>query len=735
MSEAFDKLHRDIKEFVWDADWYRLRPIQSRSIEVILETDQDLLISAPTASGKTEAAFMPVLSQIVENPHESVRALYIGPLKALINDQFRRLETDICRHADIPVHRWHGDVSSSKKKKLVERPSGVLLITPESIESLFVNRTRYLDRLFAATDFVVIDEMHSFMGTERGAHLRSLLSRLDRLAAEPARRIGLSATIGDEIQKPSEWLSRGPDSEVALVEAQESGELQVIVHGYEQLPADLDAEVDLSEQDLDDAKDVAEDIFRTMRGQKNLIFGNAKAELEDFTDKLQELCRTHRVPEEFFIHHGSLDKSLRENAEAHMQSDQPGTTLCTNTLELGIDVGLIDTVGQFDPPWTVSSLAQRVGRSGRQEGHPSRLRFFIQEEAPLSEGDLVKRLYPQLLQSVAMVNLFALEQWCEPLRQKRHFSTLVQQILSVLKETGGIEAKDLYSRLVVSGPFQDVEPGEFGDLLRRMANEELVEQIPESHDLILGTGGERIVNHYEFYAAFQTPEHFDVRHGSDRIGEVRPSGITEGDHIILAGRRWEVEAVRTREEEILVFPTSGRKPPLFLSGGFGEVHRRIREEMHKVLFDGSPTFLDRKGRTILESAQRTAREAGLEHRRLIEHGPHTWVFHWTGDRIFRTVRALASMEGYEVENDPFNLTLDIRDTGAQEVKRLLREVASQPTNDVELAETMKDDLKEVEKYDQYLPKFLLNRGFGHNYLDCSGAADWAESLLEQIETQ
>lgn len=732
MPQSFDRLHRSVQEFVWNAGWSELRPIQSEAIQVVYDSEKDLLLSAPTASGKTEAAFMPVLSKVVEDPSSSVRALYVGPLKALINDQFRRLENELCRHADIPVHRWHGDVSSSKKKKLVEQPSGVLLITPESIESLFVNRSRYLSRLFASTEFVVIDEIHSFMGTERGAHLRSLLSRLDDIRGERARRIGLSATVGEETDEPKRWLSGDHPDHVELIEQAESGALQAIIHGYEKAPAKLDDPETLGDQDLDDAWDLADDIFRTMRGKTNLIFGNNKAVLEDLVDKLRTLCKEHRVPEEFFIHHGSLDKSIREAAETRMQSDEPGTTLCTNTLELGIDVGLIDTVGQLDPPWTVSSLAQRVGRSGRHEGEPSRLRFFVQEETPVSETELPGRLFPRLLQSVAMFRLFVVENWCEPFRPKRHYSTLVQQILSVLKQTGGVDANQLYEGLVDRGPFDDVQPSEFADLLRTLGEKKLLEQVPGTNNLILDVAGERIVNHFRFYAAFQTPERFDVRHNKDRIGEVDPTGIQEEDHLLLAGRRWEVEQVREKKKEILVFPTKGKKPPVFITPSMRNLHPRIRKEMRRILLsDDDPEFLDGKASELLSYAQEVAVEATLGEDRIVQRGLHSYLFHWAGDRVVRTIVQIASAEGYDVELSESWLSMKFNETDQETVESFLSEVANAPHSDIDLARQMSRPKKVVEKYDEYLPAFLLDRGYAHNYLNTAGAAEWADHVLRE----
>lgn len=728
--KAFDRLHRSVQKFVWESSWEELRPIQVQAIEVIFGTTDDLVVSAPTASGKTEAAFMPILSEVADEPEGSVRVLYVGPLKALINDQFRRLEDELCRHAGIPVHRWHGDVSGSRKQRLVEHPGGVLLITPESIESLFVNRTRELERLFAGTEYVVVDEMHAFMGTERGAHLRSLLSRIDRRAGGRVRRVGLSATLGPEIEQPKRWLSGESGDGVRVVEQEGGGELQVVVHGYEQVPADVESPEPVDEQELDDLHDVAGDIFRTMRGQTNLVFGNSKAELEVYVDRLGHLCEERRVPGEFFIHHGSLDRSIRQATEARMQGEEPATTFCTNTLELGIDVGLIDTVGQLDPPWRVSSLAQRVGRSGRHEGEPSRLRFFVRQKAAAAARGLVERLRPRLVQSVAMVELFALERWCEPFRPRRHHSTLVQQILSILKATGGLGAGELYERLVADGPFEGIEPSEFAELLRRLGREGLVGQTPGTGNLILDVGGERIVDHFRFYAAFRTPERFDVRHGADRIGEVDPGGLERGDHLLLAGRRWAVERLDRSRHEVVVSPASGKREPMFRSGGMRDVHGRVRREMRRVLAsEEQPVFVDETARRLLGEARRMADEARLDERRLVERGADTLLFPWRGDRVVRTLVAMAAAEQMEVEVERFHIGVRFVGIGRRETRAFLRDVASGAHRPLDLAGSLDRRQKAVQKYDEYLPDSLLDRVYTHNYLDVQGAREVAREIV------
>lgn len=203
----FERYAPFVQDFIYDHAWENLRGIQVAAGEAIFNTDENVLLTASTASGKTEAAFFPILTDLWENPPSSVGALYVAPLKALINDQFMRLN-DLCEEADIPVWHWHGDVSSSHKQKLLKHPSGILQITPESLEALLMHRHMAVPRLFHDLRFVVIDEVHSLLRGDRGGQTLCLVERLSRMAGVNPRRIGLSATIGDP-ERTGAFLSSG----------------------------------------------------------------------------------------------------------------------------------------------------------------------------------------------------------------------------------------------------------------------------------------------------------------------------------------------------------------------------------------------------------------------------------------------------------------------------------------------------------------------------------------------
>jgi len=706
---AFSYLHPKIQEKLYKMQWEELRSIQKDAILELYTTNHNLIISAKTASGKTEAAFLPILSQIVEKKEVGVSAIYVGPLKALINDQFQRLEK-LCDLAEIPVFKWHGDVGSSGKAKFLKIPSGVLLITPESIESLFINHPDELSRLFGSLSFIVIDEMHSFIGSERGAHLKSLLSRVLHKSQKGVRLIGLSATFGDpELAK--EWLiPRNPDSITIISDPSEQKEIQYLVRGYILEKASQDEQ---TKEDLT-ASPVIEDIVRYFYGKTALIFVNSRELLEFYTDSARNYLGRKGLPDCFRIHHGSLSKSEREDAEDALKSNQPTATFCSSTLEMGIDVGNVSRIGQIGAPWSVNSLAQRLGRSGRKEGEPSILIMFIIEKES-KEDSIVERLHPELLQAVAMSELM-IGKWNEPPQiGYYHFSTLVQQILSVIKEHGGSTAKDLFDTLIQNGAFQNVLREDFLQILRSMGASDLIEQ-DEMGVLILGLEGERIVNNFEFYSAFTTPREFSVINKGGKIGSIQSAPDLETrKFLILAGRRWEILEIDFKRSEILVEPSKGGKVPKFSSGGGADIHSKIREKMREIVTsDSVPAYLDPHGQEMLREAQHAAREAGLAENQFVVDGSHTYWFTWTSSAKHRTLFILGTeFAGLHVDCE--KIALKFKGVSPSQILEKYKKVLASCPSPEEIAEKCK--CRTSEKYDQFVPENLQIAEYAKRFID------------------
>lgn len=315
---------------MWAEQWEALRDVQEMAIPLILPADQDVIVAASTASGKTEAAFLPALTYLEQQTPVGL-IVYISPLKALINDQFGRLER-LCEDLDIPVWPWHGDISSTSKQRFFKKPHGVVLITPESLEAMLCNRGTSVAGIFKHLAYFVIDELHAFIGSERGKQLQSLLHRIDTVVGRKVPRIGLSATLGD-MQAAARFLR--PAGTAAIVDApSDASELLLIIKGFEEpVPQKGEADDKKEKQELAPLA-VAEHLFKILRGSNNLVFPNSRREVERYTHLLNELCEKGGVSREFWPHHGSLSKEIRYDTEAALkQKDQPATAVCTNTLE------------------------------------------------------------------------------------------------------------------------------------------------------------------------------------------------------------------------------------------------------------------------------------------------------------------------------------------------------------------------------------------------------------------
>ncbi|HET7056414.1 MAG TPA: DEAD/DEAH box helicase, partial [Thermomicrobiales bacterium] len=357
-SNAFGQLSRTMQRWIWDQSWSELRDIQELAVAPILARE-DVIVSAATASGKTEAAFLPILTAVEPVARTELAVLCISPLKALINDQEIRIRS-MCERIEAEVTPWHGDVAASRKAKLRRNPAGVLLITPESLEAMFVLRGSSVPGMFQNLQFVVVDELHAFIGNERGRQLQSLLNRVELATGNRIPRIGLSATIGD-LPLAAQFLRPEEPESVRLIASDAAYRpVQLQLRGYEIDEPDDPTEA-AAQQDP-----IVRDLYEIHKGATNLIFANAKTNVERYADALTRRCETDRRPNEFFAHHGNLSKELREDAEERLKSGRPTTAIATSTLELGIDIGAVDAVAQIGVPPTVSSLKQRLGRSGRR---------------------------------------------------------------------------------------------------------------------------------------------------------------------------------------------------------------------------------------------------------------------------------------------------------------------------------------------------------------------------------
>lgn len=732
-SAGFRRLHEQVQRWVWDQGWTDLRDIQERAIDPILDGGRDVIIAAATAGGKTEAAFLPICSRVVKEPTGSLRALYVSPLKALINDQFDRLDR-LCERLEIPVHRWHGDVSASHKRQVLSDPAGILLITPESLEALFVLRGTAVSRLLSRLDFVVVDELHSFIGAERGKQLQSLLSRVELVLRRRVPRIALSATLGD-MDLAAEFLRPGRALPCEILVSNESRqEVRLQIRGYRVKAPDPATERDGASIDpLDDAAVpmIATHLFEVLRGKDNLIFANSRRNVEIYGDHLRLMREQAHVPNEFWPHHGSLSKELREHAEKVLKDPTiPASVVCTTTLEMGIDIGSVATIAQVGVPPSVAGLRQRLGRSGRR-GEPSVMRIYIEEPELEPDSPPQDRLRGELVEATAMVRLLMLK-WCEPPSAGAlHLSTLVQQVLSLIAQYGGATAADAWRLLCRDGAFPAVSQETFVKLLRELGKHDLIVQSADG-TLLLGVRGERIVNHYSFYTAFVTPEEYHLVSNGHELGTLPISHpLSNGSYIIFAGQRWRVLTVDVERRIVNLEPSPAGRAPRF-TGGAAEVHERIRQEM-KAVYESteSPGFLDPNARLLLQEAREAYSAYDLQRNALVEYDGNVALFCWAGDRVLDTLLIQLRDRDLPVERD--GIALIVNGISASELASHVRSLAAQgPADAVELAATVKNKL--IEKYHVVLNEELLSIDYASSRLDPEGAWNAAVRVSAQLQS-
>ncbi len=780
MTEAdriFERFPDFIREFIFTHHWDSLRAVQVAAARTLFLSDHHLLLTSSTASGKTEAAFFPILSELYEKPPETVGALYIAPLKSLINDQFFRMD-ELLDLTGIPVTRWHGDVAQSHKKKLLDKPRGILQITPESLEAMLINRSNDALRLFGDLRYIVIDEIHTLTGSDRGNQIICQLARLGHLIGRHPRRVGLSATIGDP-NLAAAWLSAGTDTptDVPLFDEGKIRWRLGLEHFYIQnakddqgtLPGDAESPdgeapetdapaaalpADFSEAfALDHAAAVAaamaeasaphmnnnlldagyEYMYDCVKEKKSLVFSNSREETEYLCATLRQIARHRGEPDVFLIHHGNLSASIREEAEAKMKDAEIFAVTCaTVTMELGIDIGRLDRVLQSQAPNSVTSFLQRLGRSGRR-GEPPEMMMVFREEDPLPNTPLPQLIPWELLRGIAIIQLYIEDRFIEPPSTKKMpLSLLFHQTLSVLAASGELTPRKLAGRVLSLPPFADIEKEDYRTLMLSMLEHDFLE-MTEEKGLIVGLAGERLLKSFKFYAVFKDSEDFTVRAGSDEIGTITtPPPV--GDRFALAGRVWEVEELDIARHLIYVKQVDG-KMEVSWPGDFGEIHTRILERMRRVLEEDTVyPYLKPNAQKRLEVARRVARNTGLLTHSIVSLGGYTWcLFPWLGTRSFRTLRKFIVQNAGELKLSNLEFEgcyyLTFRMERGNDFDLISRLADAVETRGIDCRSLVSGgETPMFEKYDEHIPGELLRHAYAVDRL----RPDEAEARILQI---
>lgn len=765
MAQVFDRFAPFVQDFIYEHDWESLRAIQVAAADAIFNTDENVLLTSSTASGKTEAAFFPIITKLWEDPPASVGCIYIGPLKALINDQFQRL-VELCDEGEINVWHWHGDVSASHKAKLMKHPSGILQITPESLESMLLHRHSAIPMLFGDLRFVVIDEVHSLLRGDRGAQTLCLIERLSRLANVEPRRIGLSATIGDPAsaaqilsanshrgcvvphvtEAPQPWhlsmehfFTTGPQAAEKSYPLQDSGShsIELMVEDVTDTPALLadnsqtQAIVSpeaLEPADTDPAPDNADPgiayIYEHTQGRKCLVFSNSREECEAVCSTLRSYCEKNNEPDRFLIHHGNLSASFRESAEDLMRDDELTFTTCTTaTLELGIDIGKLERAFQIDAPFTVSSFLQRMGRTGRRS-LPPEMWFVMREDQPEPRAMVSESVPWKLLQGIALVQLYLEERWVEPARLGRHhYSLLYHQTMATLASSGEMTPAQLARSVLTLAPFSEVSTEDYQLLLRHLIEIDHIQTTDEG-GLIVGLAGERITNNFRFYGVFVESEEYTVRCDSQELGTVvQPPPA--GEKLAIAGNVWLVEEIDHKRRLVYVTQVKG-KVPAYFGECPGDINTHVLERMRQVLREQSDyAYLRDNARARLLHARSVARAAHICDKPLINLGGDMWaLFPWLGTYAFLALERIIKLRlpaslgirGVDVSR-PYFIQFIMKATPEEFFDTLVSEAAK---NIDPLKLLYPGEVPVFDKYDEFVPPELVRKGFAYGVLDIDG---------------
>jgi ATP-dependent helicase Lhr and Lhr-like helicase len=615
--------------------WTELRPLQQAAIAPVL-ADKDVLLLAPTAGGKTEAATFPVLSRMAAEGWTGLSAIYLCPLKALLNNLLPRLET-YGGWAGRRVALWHGDTQASRRTSILADPPDVLLTTPESLESMLVSTRVDHYKLFADLRAVIVDEVHAFGGGDRGWHLLAVLERLTRISGRPLQRIGLSATVGnpDEVLRWLQGSAAGHREGLVVAPEVEQGSGS---------PAAPQPDVQLDY--VGSLSNAAKVIASLHRGEKRLVFCDSKRNVELLGAELRERgVTTHLV-------HASLSLDERRRAEQAFAEGRDCVIVSTSALELGIDVGDLDRVIQINAPFTVAGFLQRLGRSGRRSGTQRNCLFLSVEEEELlrtaglllawSRGFVEPVVAPPEPRHIIAQQLLAL---C--LQEKRVGEELWQDWLA-LPELA-VSARPITNYLIEQG-FVDREDGM----------------------LFIGPEAERKFGHRHFMglmAVFTAPPEFTVLHGRNELGRTDPALLTDrvdGPRLLLlGGHSWRVTWTDWKRRRCYVEPAEGRGRARWIGNGVGGLSYELARSMRDVLLGADPpVVLTRRAQGVLAGLRSDA--IGRVHpARTVISGDYddlrwwTWAGYRTNATLKATLGSLAD-ESQRADDLSIRLRTDLR---------------------------------------------------------------------------
>ncbi|TGM66156.1 DEAD/DEAH box helicase [Leptospira meyeri] len=573
---TFSRFHPRLQQQIVNVlGWASLRPVQELAGEAILN-GSNCVVLAPTAGGKTESSFFPVISEILNNPKEGVRAIYISPLKALLNNQEERID-QYTKMVGISSFKWHGDVNQAGRKSFLKENSEILMTTPESLEAMLVSTKFPSDIVFKHLDFVIIDEIHALASVDRGSQLISILERIKYKNQNDFIRIGLSATVGNP-NEILDWMQGSSKRNKSLIDPpKQPSKRQLYIYFDENLPT------------------LISEATKLTNSGKSLIFCDSRSMAEIFGTKLSA------EGIDSYVHHSSLSLEERERAELKFAKGIRSCIVATSTMELGIDVGDLDRVLQAETPNSVASFLQRIGRTGRRAGSVSNMTFLIQKEE-------------NLLQAISLIEN-ARVSWVEDVRfSNRMWHLLIQQIMAILLEYGGIKPATLRELISLSYPFSGITTIEYEEFISYLISQDFIFHADGLFSMGMKAEeefGRR--NFMKILSVFQSPVEFGVYTMADRhIGTIQREFVEklepEESSFMLGGKPWLLKFIDWSGLRVFVesapagFKTkwSGFLPRLLQY----EVSRKMREI---ILSDEDFPYLDPSAKEQLKSMRDSTR--------------------------------------------------------------------------------------------------------------------------------
>lgn len=658
--------------------WRSLTSIQEMTIPEVI-AGKNLILLAPTAGGKTEAAFFPILHNIHTEGLDGLSVIYVSPIKALLNNQEERLNK-LSSFVYRKVFKWHGDVARGEKGKYFKKPSSVLMITPESLEVMLMNKKIDKNELFKNVRAVVIDEIHSFAEGERGVHLMAVLERIQEYSNHDIQRIGLSATVGNP-EQISEWLQGSSRRQKGVIDPPKENKPKKIEIKY------------VIEDEL------AAEVFKRAYGRKSLLFSNSRTGAEKVKNDLEEKGI------ESYVHHSSINKYFREVAEEKFKIGKNNIIIATSTLELGIDIGDLDIVLQLDSPYSVSSFLQRMGRTGRRQGSVGNFVFF-----PTKNEKLVI--------AIAILNL-AMRGWVESVDvSKKSFDLLFHQIIMMSLQFLGVSKDQVFSTLRKAYPFSAISEDEYNGLLNYMNEEEFI-QI-ERNKIYISSETERKFgrsNFMELYSAFETNKEFTVRFRNRTIGTLERwyvNALGDEFQFTLAGSSWQSIKIDYDRSIVYVDKAKSSLPPRWMSDS-GFFSYELSQEILEILTsEKNYDFLNEIELSILSTYREEEAMAGLKKDTLLveERRDGFIITTYAGNRVNYTIANSIRLQlnCFDITNltwKGFKLKCDNRDelptltTLIKAINQIENEAYYKRSNKNKLIELVPDI--SFSKYQKYLP--------------------------------